>query len=129
MTIQESEFCRYQYILKEQSKTDIAGAEEYAVSSLENEKGEAITVYGIRPDSRYLDTSKLSDLNGSNVLLSSSYYDKYQLDPGALVTLTEEFTADQYTFKAEGEYDYPASLAVFMTIDQNRGQPTSHIGR
>ena len=119
-TIQESEFCSYQYMLKEPAKTEVEGAEQYAVTTLENERGEKLTVYGIQPDSKYLDTSEISGLKGSSVLLSNSYFDKYGLEPGTDIVLTEEFTSDKYAFTAQGMYDYPASLAVFMNIDQFR---------
>ena len=119
-TIQESEFCTYQYMLKEPVDTEVPGAEKYAVTTLENERGESLTVYGVQPDSRYLDTSKIRELEGTEVLLSNSYFDKYGIEPGTDLVLTEEFTSDKYAFTAEGMYDYPASLAVFMNIDQFR---------
>lgn len=119
-TIQESEFCTYQYMLKEPVETHMEGAEKYAVTTLENERGESLTVYGVQPDSRYLDTSKIRELEGTEVLLSNSYFDKYGIEPGTDLVLTEEFTSDKYAFTAEGMYDYPASLAVFMNIDQFR---------
>ena len=118
--IQESEFCSYQYILKEPVETDAADAEKYAVTTLENERGEKLTVYGIQPDSAYLDTTAIASLEGDHVLLSDSYFDKYRLEPGVEIKLSEEFTSDKYSFVAEGMYEYPASLAVFMTIDQFR---------
>ena len=46
--IQDSEFCDYQYILKEQVETDTPGAEKSAVETLENERGEKLTVYGVQ---------------------------------------------------------------------------------
>ncbi len=119
-TIQESEFCNYQYVLKEPVKTDVPGAEQYAVTTLKNERGEKLTVYGVREDSAYLDTSALAGLKGNRVLLSTSYFDKYGLKPGEQLDLREEFTSDKYTFTAEAAYDYPAALAVFMPIDRFR---------
>ena len=160
--IQESEFCKYQYILKEPVETETAGAEKYAVTTLENERGEKLTVYGIDPDSAYLDTGAggsgtdaaagaaddeiaaagaaddetaaagaaddeiaaagtgIAGLSGNRVLLSNSYFDKYGIEPGAELVLKEEFTSDKYKLEAVGAYDYPASLAVFMNIDQFR---------
>lgn len=119
-TIQESEFCNYQYVLKEPVSTDVKGAEKYAVTTLENERGEKLTVYGVQEDSEYLDTSRIKELEGNHVLLSNSYFDKYGIDAGTELVLSEEFTSDKYSLIAEDEYDYPASLAVFMTIDQFR---------
>ena len=140
-TIQESEFCKYQYILKEPVDTEVAGAEKYAVTTLENERGEKLTVYGIDPESGYLDTGAgkenagdqtggpktdeaavpgIADLSGNQVLLSDSYFDKYGIEPGSELVLSEEFTSDKYSVVAAGAYDYPAALAVFMNIDQFR---------
>ena len=132
--ILESEFCQYQYVLKEPVETEMSGAEKYAVTTLENERGEKLTVYGVQPDSRYLQTRQLGQLDrghaepddgkGSHVpapvLFSDSYFDKYGIDAGDEIVLSEEFTSDKYTVRAAGQYEYPASLAVFMTIDQFR---------
>lgn len=140
--IQEAEFCEYQYVLKEPVDTEVAGAEKYAVTTLENERGEKLTVYGIDPDSAYLDTGAggvaetadqaggpetaeadaagIAGLSGNRVLLSDSYFDKYGIEPDSELVLSEEFTSDKYTVVAEGAYDYPAALAVFMNIDQFR---------
>ncbi|MBQ9014646.1 MAG: ABC transporter permease [Firmicutes bacterium] len=119
--ILESEFCNYQYILKEPVETEVSGAEKYAVTTLENERGEKLTVYGVDPQSIYLDTGGgIASLSGNHVLFSDSYFDKYGIDPGTELVLNEEFTSDKYSVVAEGAYEYPASLAVFMTIDQFR---------
>ncbi len=136
-TIQESEFCKYQYILKEPVDTEVAGAEKYAVTTLENERGEKLTVYGIDPESGYLDThaaagaaaakrgdeaaaAGIAGLSENHVLLSNSYFDKYGTKEGSELVLKEEFTSDKYSVVVDGAYDYPASLAVFMNIDQFR---------
>ena len=118
--ILDSEFCSYQYVLKEPADTQIGDAEEYAATTLENEKGEKMTVYGVRPESKFLDGSALSGLEGSHVLLSDSFIDKYGIERGSEITLSEEFTTNRYAFTVDGVYEYPASLAVFMTIDQFR---------
>ena len=118
--IQDSEFCNYQYILKEPVETDMAGAEKYAVKTLQNEKGESLTVYGVQQDSAYVDTQKLKGLTGNKVLFSNSYYEKYRIKNGAAITLKEEFTSDKYKVISKDQFDYPAGLAVFMNIDQFR---------
>ena len=126
--ILESEFCNYQYVLKEPVATETAGAEKYAVTTLENDRGEKITVYGVQPDSAYVKETgangesgvRIADLKGNQVLLSDSYCDKYRLAPGAEIVLGAEFTSDKYAFSAEGTYHYPASLCMFMSIDQFR---------
>ena len=118
--IQDSEFCNYQYILKDPVETDTPGAEKYAVETLENERGEQITVYGVQEDSAYIHDTRLKDLSGGNVLLSNSYYEKYKIEDGDAIELEDEFTSKKYTLVSQGSFDYPASLCVFMNIDQFR---------
>ena len=118
--ILDSEFCTYQYLLKEPVETEIDGAEQYAVKTLENEKGEKLTVYGVQSDSIYIDSQKLKKLAGNQVLFSNSYYEKYRIKDGESVKLKEEFTSKKYSLVSEGEFEYPASLAIFMNIDQFR---------
>ena len=116
--VQESKICDYQYILKDQVETDDPDAEKYAVYTLENERGEKITVYGIQEDSKYVDMKSIKEASGNNVILSDGYMDKYGLEEGDEITLKEEFNSDRYAFKVKGEYYYPATLCIFMTLDQ-----------
>jgi len=118
--IMDSEFCSYQYVLKDPVDTEVHGAEKYAMTTLKNERDEDLTIYGIQPDSAYLDTAALRKLMADRVLISDSLADKYGIETGSEILLSEEFTSGRYTFKVDGVYDYPASLAVFMTIDQFR---------
>ena len=116
--VQESKICEYQYILKDQVETDDPDAEKYAVYTLENERGEKITVYGIQEDSKYVDMKSIKEASGNNVILSDGYMDKYGLEEGDEITLKEEFNSDRYAFKVKGEYYYPATLCIFMTLDR-----------
>ncbi len=116
--VQDSKICEYQYILKDQVETDHAGAEKYAVYTLENENGEAITVYGIQEDSAYIDMMGIKDETGNNAIFSDGYLEKYGLEEGDEVVLKEEFNSDRYAFKVKGEYQYPAALCIFMSIDR-----------
>ncbi len=116
--VQESKICDYQYILKDQVETDDPDAEKYAVYTLENERGEKITVYGIQEDSKYVDMKSIKEASANNVILSDGYMDKYGLEEGDEITLKEEFNSDRYAFKVKGEYYYPATLCIFMTLDQ-----------
>ena len=118
--ILDSEFCQYQYVLKDKAETKIPGAEKYAVMTLENERGEKITVYGVDKESRYLDMQKLAGLDGGQALFSNGYYEKYKIRDGDPIVLGEEFTSKKYAITAEGTYQYPASLCIFMNIDQFR---------
>ena len=116
--VQESKICDYQYILKDQVETDDPDAEKYAVCTLENESGEKITVYGIQGNSRYVDMKNIRETSGNSVILSDGYMDKYGLKEGDEITLKEEFNSDRYAFKVKGEYNYPATLCIFMTLDR-----------
>ncbi len=116
--VQESKICDYQYILKNQVETDDPDAEKYAVYTLENDQGEKITVYGIQEDSKYVDMTDIKDAAGNGVILSDGYMEKYGLEEGDAITLKEEFNSDRYTFKVSGEYYYPATLSIFMSLDR-----------
>lgn len=105
-----SEIAAYQYVLKAPAKVG-EGAEKYAVCSLENEKGEEILVYGIEKNSKYFD----KELENGKALISTGYADKYGLESGDDVTLSEKYGKGSYDFKVSGQYRYPAALSIFMT--------------
>ena len=108
-----SEIAAYQYILKAPCEAD-EGAEKYAVCSLENEKGEEITVYGIEENSEYFD----ENLGKDELLLSDGFSDKYNIEPGDEIKLSEKYGDKSYTLKSTGQYKYPAALAVFMSRER-----------
>lgn len=108
-----SEIAAYQYILKAPCEAD-EGAEKYAVCSLENEKGEEITVYGIEENSEYFD----ENLGKDDLLLSDGFSDKYNIEPGDEIKLSEKYGDKSYTLKSSGQYKYPAALAVFMSRER-----------
>ena len=108
-----SEIAAYQYILKAPCEAD-EGAEKYAVCSLENEKGEEITVYGIEENSEYFD----ENLGKDELLLSDGFSDKYNIEPGDEIKLSEKYGDKSYTIKSTGQYKYPAVLAVFMSRER-----------
>lgn len=111
-----SEIAKYQYILKAPVQTETKGAEKYAVMSLQTERGEEITVYGVEEDSTYLKDAKIP--SGKNkVLLSDGFLEKYGLKEGEKVTLEKKYEDDSYTFTVSGTYDYPATLSVFMSME------------
>lgn len=106
----------YQYVLKAPAETKTEGAEKYAVTSLEMKKtGEEITVYGIQEDSKYL-----SILKEDGIVLSDGYMEKYNLKPKDTIELEDKYGEEKYTFTVNGEFHYPAGLAVFMTIEEFR---------
>lgn len=106
----------HQYMLKTPVETVIDGAEKYSVNSLKTIEGtlksEEVAVYGIEPDSRYIDAD-LTD----GVYISNAYAEKHGIKTGDKITLKEQFGEEEYCFTVGGIYYYPASLCVFMERD------------
>lgn len=109
--------CDYQYVLKDKVETDNQGAEKYALSSLSiNTKlygTEDIMVYGIKENSKYIDIS----IEDGKVYISNTMADKYSLKNGDKFTLKGSYDNVEYEFEVDGIYNYPASVAIFMNID------------
>lgn len=107
--------CDYQYVLKASAETEAKKAEKYCFYSLSTIEGklksEAVSVYGVIPNSEYI---KL-DLDDESVYISSAFSQKYGIEKGETVTLKEEYGEKKYNFSVKGIYDYPSSLAVFMS--------------
>lgn len=112
--ITENAICEYQYILKAPVETDIEDAEEYCMGSLtytaENGREEDATLFGILPDSQYIDL----DLEDDTVYISDSFSEKYHINKGDIIEM-KTFGGDVYSFDVEGIYHYPSGLAIFMT--------------
>lgn len=106
--------CEYQYVLKAPVETKEEGAEEYCAGSLtyvdENGREEGVTLFGIVPDSQYLDIQ----LAGKGIYISNALSEKYGVLEGDTLKL-KEYGDDTYSFVVEGIYYYPAGLSVFMT--------------
>ena len=45
------------------------------------------------------------------------FLEKYGLKEGGKVTLEKKYEDDSYTFTVSGTYDYPATLSVFMSME------------
>lgn len=108
--------CDYQYVLKAPVETTSAGAEKYCAGALktadEHMKSEPVTVYGVIPDSKYVNL----DFDGK-IRISSAYSEKYMLKTGDTIKLREEYGDKEYSFTVGGVYTYPAAIAVFMDKD------------
>jgi len=106
--------CDYQYILKATVETEVEGAEEYCAGSLtyeaENGREEEVTLFGVVPNSKYVDIK----LEGEGVYISDAFSEKYHIYEGDKVEL-KEYGGDTYSFEVEGVYHYPSSMAVFMS--------------
>ena len=114
----DSQIAAYQYILKAPVRTDDREAERYCVTSLDTERGEEISVYGIVKNSRYLKDLKFPDGSG-NVVASVGFLEKYGLKVGDRVTLRDVLEAEKcYTFTIAGSYHYAAALTLFLSQDQ-----------
>lgn len=134
--IEQNLLCNYQYILQiplnavnenkklesalnmmlfqNEVETETEGAEKFSIRSLnttyEGSRVEAITLYGVEPDSRYV---SLSSAEGT-VAASQAYADKYDLTPGDTITLKEAYEDTTYTFTITDIYPYDGALALFM---------------
>ena len=116
--ISKSMFSNYQYVLKAPVDTQTDGAERYCAGNLKTPEGriksENVSLYGIVPDSRYVNLK----LEGDAVYISSAYAEKYDVSVGETVELEDEFTGKEYSFRVDGVYDYTAAIAVFMSQEQ-----------
>ena len=137
----ESMFCNYQYVLtmpagavNEDNKlesmigmmifsnaveTDNPDAEKFTAYALHTEvvdgiKDEDVSIYGISPDSKYLDI----EFEPGEVYISSVYQEKWMLDVGDTIKLKEIYGDEKYEFKVGGVYPYIGGLVVFMDQDE-----------
>ena len=106
--------------VQSQLETDNEDAEKFSAYSLntlgEQYKSEEVLLYGIQPDSRYIQIPK-EEISNGNVYISSAYADKYQLKKGDTITLKEKYEDDQYTFTVSGIYDYEGGISVYLSQD------------
>ncbi len=113
--IEDNMIAKYQYVLKTPVETETKGAEKYCAGSMKTVddklKEENVTVYGIQKDSKFVK----ADINGDGVYISDGYSQKFGINVGDELTMKESYGDKKYTFKVEGIYDEPASIAVYMT--------------
>jgi len=114
--ILDNMIAQYQYVLKAPVETKTERAEKFGMYALETtgNRTEGISIYGIQEDSRYVDT----DFKKNKIYISNSYADKYLIEVGDKLTLKEKYSDKSYEFTVDGIYDYPASLAIFMPLEQ-----------
>ena len=114
--ISENIICNYQYILKAPIETENENAEKYCAHSLSTTggtlKSESVTIYGLNAESKYIDVA-----TENGVFISEAYSQKFKVETGDTVTLKEEFGTTEYSFKVEGIYNNPTTLAVYMDRD------------
>lgn len=113
-SVSNSQIANYQYVLKEPISTKDESAEKYAISHLKDKK-EEITVFGIENHSKYFPKLNLPKAE-NEVVVSMGYAEKFGLNEGDKITLSEKYKTDKYTFRISGIYDYPSTLSVFMNL-------------
>lgn len=113
--ITEHMICNYQYILKTVAETETEGAEKYCAGGLMTIEGklksEDVSLFGVVPDSQYIDL----DFDSDSVYISSAFSEKFGISAGETISLKEEFGAEEYNFSVKEIYDYPSGIAVFMS--------------
>ena len=106
--------------VQSQLETDNDDAEKFSAYSLntlgDQYKSEEVLLYGIQPDSRYIQIPE-EEISNGNAYISSAYADKYQLKKGDTITLKEKYEDDQYTFTVSGIYDYEGGISVYLSQD------------
>ncbi len=111
--ISENIICNYQYVLKAPVETENEIAEKYCAGSLSTIEGklksESVTIYGLAPDSAYIDID-----TEKGVFISEAYSQKFKINTGDTITLKEEFGVNEYSFEIAGIYDNPTTIAVYM---------------
>lgn len=112
--ITDNMICDYQYILKAPVETEGENAEEYCAGSLThvdvNGREEGVNLFGIVPDSKYIDIK----FAGNGVYISNALSEKYGVLEGDILEL-KEYGDNTYSFKVEGIYYYPSGMTVFMS--------------
>lgn len=114
--VTENMIAEYQYILKAPAETETDTAEKYCTASLMTIEGklasEPVTIYAVADDSSYVNID-----TRDGVYISDAYSNKFDLQTGDTITLKEEFSSKEYSFRVDGIYDYPTIIAVFMDMD------------
>lgn len=109
----------YQYVLKAPLETGNSDAEKYIAGTLKTLEGrfkvEDVLIYGVEPDSAYVPIDFKAD---DDIYISSAYASKYGIEKGDTITLSQKYGDKEYEFTVDGIYDYPSSIAVFMTRDE-----------
>ncbi|MBR3760041.1 MAG: ABC transporter permease [Ruminococcus sp.] len=111
--ISENIISNYQYVLKVPIETDNTDAEKYCAGTLSTfggkVKSERVTVYGLIPDSKYIDID-----TEEGIYISEGYSQKFRVNKGDKITLKEEYGTKKFSFKVAGIYDNPTTIAVYM---------------
>ena len=121
-------FANYQYVLISTEdengnliETDTPGVEAFGLHALQLRTpnlDEEVSVYGIEPDSAYVQLQNLSELPEGEAYISAPLAEKYGLSKGDDVTLEEKYENESYTFTVAGIYDRCQSIALFLPMER-----------
>jgi len=115
--VMNSRICDYQYIMMDQVETDSKQAEKFWMKSLDLSKEgfltDSITIYGIEPDSIYIN----KEIPDGKVLISNGISEKFGLGIGDELVLEDHFSSKKYKFEIGGIYQYDAVLSIFVNKD------------
>ncbi len=105
--------------LAQNSQASIEQAESYAVYQLQYDRGgdsgyESITVYGIRPNSRYWTDLNVGD---GRVIVGAGFADKFGIGAGDTLTLWDKYHDDTYRLVASQTYGSKSDLNVYLDLD------------
>lgn len=116
--ITESKICDYQYVLKEQVETGFHDAEKYCMTTMDSDYEGYLTdeigIYGIEENSNYIH----ADIPEGTILVSNGMAAKFNIKSGDVISLQDPLTSNAKQFTVGGEYQYDASLCVFMNRSQ-----------
>lgn len=117
-SVVESSFSEYQYGLKMPYVTSDENAESFCMTELigTDERENELAIYGINQDSKYV-TAKKMPVNKNEVVVSTGVLNIMKLEIGDTLKVKEEYGDKEYEFVIVDSFKYPASLAVFMDID------------
>lgn len=113
----------YRYLLKYPQEQIPAGAQAcYTESLSKTERGYTleVSVIGVGADDRYFEAKPSGKEN--SIVIGRAVADKYDLQEGDSLTLTDDIDEKEFVFTVEGVSDYAVGLAVFMDIDAMRTQ-------
>lgn len=106
---------KYQYMLKGDARTSNKDAEKFAVCTMntyaDGYNQEAVTVYGIFDDSRYI----RMDLPRKGAVISSGMAEKYKLKDGDEFLLKEQYEDKLIKLQVRGILDSPTTIGVYLS--------------
>ena len=105
--------------LASNSSEAIDQAESYAVYQLQYDRGEdagyeAVSIYGVRPDSRYWHDLDVGD---GRVIVGAGIADKYGVRPGDTLTLWDKYEDTTYRLKVADTWGTKSDLNVYLDLD------------